>query len=98
MAHRKDIEYWLEKDCNGWENVRLELINADSNSYLWHLTTDVTQYEINFNSLGYITLSSLPSAGYLISEVREIYQGDVSVQSYQTMISLLADNFVDCWI
>lgn len=98
MAHRKDFESWLEKDCNSWKNVQLELISVDNTSYQWYLTTDVTQYEINYNDVGYITLSSLPCAGYLTSEVREIYQGDTSEKSYKNMISVLSDNFVDCWI
>jgi hypothetical protein len=57
-----------------------------------------TEFEIEYNDSGYLTLSSLPRKGYLISEVREIYQGDISKESYSTMIGLLADNLTDLWV
>ena len=98
MAHRKNIEYWLEKDLKFWTSAQLDLITADNTSYLWHLTVLNTQYEINYSDLGFITLSSLPINSSVTSEVREIYQGDTSEQSYTKMISVLADNITNCWI
>ena len=98
MTNRKNIEHWLETDCNAWNDTRLNLISSNSLEYRWHLTTMGTEYEIEYSDLGYIALSSLPCSGYLTSEVREIYQGDTSEQSYRSMISILADNFSNSWI
>jgi hypothetical protein len=96
MAYRKKIELWLEDDAAYWAD--LKLIESDCTSYRWQLTIGATDYEINYSDIGYITLSSLPSAGSNLSEIREIYQGDSSEQSYRNMIELLADNLIDSWI
>jgi hypothetical protein len=98
MTHRKNIEHWLEADCNAWDGARLNLILSNNLEYRWHLTVADTEYEIEYNDLGYIALSSLPCSGYMTSEVREIYQGDTSEQSYRSMIGILADNFSNSWI
>jgi len=98
MAYRKKIEYWLENDCKIWSDAELDLVHSSNSGYLWHLTVMTTEFEIEYNDSGYLTLSSLPRKGYLISEVREIYQGDISKESYSTMIGLLADNLTDLWV
>jgi hypothetical protein len=98
MAYRKKIEYWLENDCKTLPNAELDLVHSSNSGYLWHLTVMTTEFEIEYNDSGYLTLSSLPRKGYLISEVREIYQGDISKESYSTMIGLLADNLTDLWV
>lgn len=95
MAHRKNIEYWLESDCDSWSNVELQLIDSDCGSYAWHITCQHTVYEITYSDIGQITLSALPKKYWPGSNIREIYLGDNSEQSYRTMIELLADNFVD---
>jgi hypothetical protein len=96
MAHRKNIEYLLEKHCNFWGgNVELHLVDVDSSSYAWHVACQDTVYEITYSDIGEITLSSLPSKYWPGSTIREIYHGDASEQSYNTMIGLLADNFID---
>jgi len=96
MAHRKNIEFLLEKDCDFWgDNVELRLVDVDSSSYAWHVICQNTSYEITYSDIGEITLSALPSKYWPGSTTREIYHGDASVQSYQTMIELLSDNFVD---
>jgi hypothetical protein len=96
MAYRKKIESWLENDVASW--AELKLLESNCTSFCWQLTVGATDYEINYNDLGYITLSSLPTTGYSSSEIREIYQGDASEQSYRSMIGLLADNLTDQWI
>ena len=96
MAYRKNIESWLEKDTEDWAD--LKLLESNSTSYRWQLTISTTDYEINYSDLGYITLSSLPCTASNLSEIREIYQGDASEQSYRSMIELLADNLTDSWI
>jgi hypothetical protein len=96
MAYRKKIESWLEKDAACW--AELKLIESNCTSYRWQLTISATDYEINYSDLGYITLSSLPCTASNLSEIREIYQGDASEQSYRSMIGLLADNLTDSWI
>jgi hypothetical protein len=98
MAHRKKIESWLEEDCNQIVGSTPRLLESNSTGYRWKLTVDSTEYEINYSDLGYITLSSLPKHGYITSEVREIYQGNTSEQSYRRMVELLTDNLVDHWI
>jgi hypothetical protein len=96
MAHRKNIEYWLEADCTSWNNsVKLELIDSDCSSYAWHITHQNTVYEITYSDIGEIALSALPSKYWPGSEIREIYVGDNSEKSYRTMISMLSDNFTD---
>jgi hypothetical protein len=96
MAHRKNIESLLEKDCKFWgDNVELHLIDVDCSSYAWHVICQNTAYEITYSDIGEITLSALPSKYWPGSTVREIYHGDSSVQSYQAMIGTLSDNFVD---
>jgi len=96
MAHRKNIEYWLEADCTSWQNkVKLELIDSDCSSYAWHVTHQNTVYEITYSDIGEITLSSLPAKYWPGSYIREIYFGDNSEQSYRHMMSLLADNLTD---
>jgi hypothetical protein len=97
MAHRKKFENWLETDCRHWPAAELRLIESNCTDYRWELTVNSTQYEISYSDCGYITLSSLPKRAFYTSEVREIYQGDVSEQSYRTMLSVLSDNFVDCY-
>jgi hypothetical protein len=96
MAHRKNIETWLEQDTEDWAD--LKLLESKCTSYRWQLTVGTTDYEINYSDLGYITLSSLPCTASNLSEIREIYQGDASEQSYRSMIGLLADNLTDIWI
>jgi hypothetical protein len=96
MAYRKNIETWLEQDTADWAD--LKLIESNCTSYRWQLTINFTDYEINYSDLGYITLSSLPCSASIQSEVREIYQGDASEQSYRSMIGLLSDNLIDQWI
>ena len=96
MAHRKNIETWLEQDTADWAD--LKLLESKCTSYRWQLTVGATDYEINYSDLGYITLSSLPCTASNLSEIREIYQGDASEQSYRSMIGLLADNLTDSWI
>ena len=96
MAYRKNIESWLEKDTEDWAD--LKLLESNSTSYRWQLTINATDYEINYSDLGYITLSSLPCSASNLSEIREIYQGDASEQSYRSMIGLLSDNLIDQWI
>ena len=96
MAHRKNIEFLLEKDCEFWgDNVKLHLIDVDCTSYAWHVIFQNTAYEITYSDIGEITLSALPSRYWPSSTTRELYHGDASEQSYQSMIALLADNFVD---
>jgi hypothetical protein len=95
MTHRKHIEYWLESDCASWNNVKLQLIDSDCSSYAWHVTHQNTIYEITYSDIGQITLSALPAKYWPGSYIREIYLGDNSEYSYQTMIALLSDNFVD---
>jgi hypothetical protein len=96
MAYRKNIETWLGQDTADWAD--LKLIESNCTSYRWQLRVATTDYEINYSDLGYITLSSLPCTASNLSEIREIYQGDASEQSYRSMISLLADNLTDRWI
>ena len=96
MAYRKKIESWLEQDVDHWTD--LKLLESNGSSYRWQLTIGTTDYEINYSDLGYITLSSLPCTASNLSEIREIYQGDASEQSYRSMIGLLADNLTDSWI
>jgi hypothetical protein len=98
MAHRKNIEYWLENDCKSWSESHLELIESNISGYRWKLTINKTDYEINYSDLGYITLSSLPLRGYSTSEIREVYHGDNSESSYQRMIDILSDNLLDHWV
>jgi hypothetical protein len=98
MAYRKKIESWLEKDCDQIVGFKPRLLESNSTGYLWQLTVDSTEFEIKYSDLGYITLSSLPKQGYITTEVREIYQGNASEQSYRRMIELLTDNLVDHWI
>jgi hypothetical protein len=96
MAHRKNIEFLLEKDCEFWgDNVKLHLVDVDCISYAWHVICQNTAYEITYGDIGEITLSALPSRYWPGSTVRELYHGDASEQSYGRMIGLLADNFVD---
>lgn len=96
MAYRKKIEYWLEKDCKFWGNkISLELIEAKSTEYTWHLKHKHTIYEITYSDIGEITLSALPLKYWPGSFIRDIYQGNNSRQSYNSMISLLQDNFVN---
>ena len=96
MAHRKNIEFLLEKDCEFWcDNVELRLVDVDCTSYAWHVICQNTAYEITYSDIGEITLSALPSRYWRGSTVRELYHGDASEQSYGRMIGLLADNFVD---
>jgi hypothetical protein len=94
LAHRKDIENWLEIDCEQL-GLDLELIDSDCASYAWHLTHQNTVYEITYSDIGEITLSALPVNCWKGSYIRDIYAGDNSSASYTQMISLLADNFVD---
>lgn len=94
MAHRKDIENWLEIDCEQL-GLDLKLIDSDCASYAWHLTHQKTVYEITYSDIGEITLSALPLNPWRGSYIRDIYAGDNSTASYAQMISLLADNFVD---
>jgi hypothetical protein len=96
MAHRKNIETWLGQDTADWAD--LKLLESKCTSYRWQLTINATDYEINYSDLGYITLSSLPCSASNLSEIREIYQGDASEQSYRSMIGLLSDNLIDQWI
>ena len=96
VAHRKNIEFWLEKDCDFWgDNIELHLIDVDSTSYAWHVICQNTAYEITYSDIGEITLSALPTKYWASSTIRELYYGDASEQSYRAMIALLADNFVD---
>jgi hypothetical protein len=96
MAHRKNIEFLLEKDCEFWGNdVELRLMDVDSSSYAWHVICQNTAYEITYSDIGEITLSALPSRYWPGSTIRELYYGDASEKSYQAMIGVLADNFVD---
>ena len=96
MAHRKNIEFWLEKDCETWSNcVQMYLLDVDPTSYTWHIINQNTVYEIYYSDSGVISLSALPSKCWPGSRSREIYSGDNSQSSYQHMIGLLADNFVD---
>jgi hypothetical protein len=96
MAHRKNIEFLLEKDCEFWgNNVKLHLIDVDCTSYAWHVICQNTAYEITYSDIGEITLSALPTKYWPGSTVRELYHGDASEQSYGRMIALLADNFID---
>ena len=96
MAHRKNIEFLLEKDCEFWgDNVKLHLVDVDCTSYAWHVICQNTAYEITYSDIGEITLSALPSRYWPGSTVRELYHGDASEQSYVRMIERLADNFVD---
>ena len=96
MAHRKNIEFLLEKDCEFWgDNVKLHLVDVDCTSYAWHVICQNTAYEITYSDIGEITLSALPSRYWPGSTVRELYHGDASEQSYGRMIERLADNFVD---
>jgi hypothetical protein len=95
MAYRKKIESWLEKDCSRWPDATLKLLESNISSYTWKVEIDQTHYEINYSDSGYIVLSSLPAKSYITSEVREIYQGDNSEQSYKLMINLLSDNLTE---
>jgi hypothetical protein len=96
MAHRKNIESLLEKDCEFWgDPVKLHLIDVDCTSYAWHVICQNTAYEITYSDIGEITLSALPTKYWSSSTIRELYHGDASEQSYRSMIALLADNFVD---
>jgi hypothetical protein len=96
MAHRKNIEFLLEKDCEFWgNNVELRLIDVDNSSYAWHVICQNTAYEITYSDIGEITLSALPSKYWPGSTIRELYHGNATETSYRTMIGLLADNFVD---
>lgn len=96
MAHRKNIEFLLEKDCEFWgDNVELHLIDVDSSSYAWHVICQNTAYEITYSDIGEITLSALPSKYWPGSTTRELYQGDASETSYRRMIDILADNFTE---
>ena len=88
MAHRKNIENWLEKDCKFW-GIDLTLVNATCTDYVWHLTHQNTTYEITYNDYGQLAVNALPSKIWPKNEIREIYVGD----SYQTMIGVLSDNF-----
>lgn len=98
MTHRKNIEYWLERDSSNFTDTTLELLESNSSESRWHLTHAATQYEFCYSDFGYITLSSVPCAGLLTAEIREIYHGPASEQGYNDMIAVLADNLVDCWI
>jgi hypothetical protein len=96
MAHRKRIENWLETTCKHWgDEVELQLIHVDNDSYVWHLIHQNNVYEITYGDIGEITLSSLPSKYWPGSFIREIYSGDNSVESYNKMMAVLTDNFVD---
>jgi hypothetical protein len=96
MAHRKHIQALVEFAGDLWANsARFELIDVDSTSYTWHVTNQNTVYEIYYSDSGVISLSALPSKCWPGSRSREIYSGDNSESSYQYMIGLLADNFVD---
>ena len=99
MAHRKNIEFLLEKDCEFWgNNVELHLVDVDCSSYAWHVIYQHTAYEITYSDIGEITLSALPSKYWPGSTTRELYQGDASETSYRRMIKLLSDNLQDFWI
>jgi hypothetical protein len=99
MAHRKKIESWLENDCKRWgDNIRIYLIDVDCSSYAWHIKHQNTVYEVTYDDIGVITLSSLPSKYWPGSFIREIYQGDNSEKSYREMIGLLSDNFTNNYI
>jgi hypothetical protein len=96
MAHRKHIQALVEFAGDLWaKSARFELIDVDSTSYTWHVTNQNTVYEIYYSDSGVISLSALPSKCWPGSRSREIYSGDNSESSYQYMIGLLADNFVD---
>jgi len=96
MAHRKNIEFWLEKDCDFWgDNVKLYLLDVDCNSYAWHVICQNTAYEITYSDIGEITLSALPSRYWHGSTTRELYHGDSSEISYRRIIDILADNFTE---
>jgi hypothetical protein len=96
MAHRKNIEFLLEKDCEFWgDPVELHLVDVDCSSYAWHVICQNTAYEITYSDIGEITLSALPSKYWPGSTVRELYHGDASETSYKRMIDILSDNFVD---
>jgi hypothetical protein len=96
MAHRKHIQALVESAGDLWaKSARFELIDVDSASYTWHVTNQNTVYEIYYSDSGVISLTALPSKCWPSSESREIYSGNNSETSYQHMIGLLADNFVD---
>jgi hypothetical protein len=98
MTHRKKIESFLEQDCKKITNLTPRLVESTTTGYTWQVSVDTTDYEITYSDLGFIILSSLPKSGQLISEVREIYQGDASEESYSRMINMLCDNLLDHWV
>jgi hypothetical protein len=73
----------------------LRLMVADSSEYVWHLTHQHTVYEITYSDIGTISLSSNLEKYWPGSFIRDIYHGDHSRASYNKMIALLSDNFVD---
>ena len=97
MAYRKHFESWLENDCKNWSGhgVCLQLITANSSDYVWQLTHQGTVYEITYSDVGKISLSSNVKKYWPGSFIREIYHGDNSYASYQNLIAMLSDNFVD---
>jgi hypothetical protein len=99
MAYRKHFESWLETDVRSWgKNVEFYLVDSDCSNFAWHLRHGNDVYEITYSDLGEISLSSLPKKHWPSSFIREIYSGDHSRNSYQSMMTILADNISDCYI
>ena len=94
MAYRKRVENWLEKDCKFWApNIDFELIDAGTSSYVWNIVHKHTRYTVVYSDSGHLRLSSCATKHASLFSVREIYLGDTSEQSFNTMIGLLSDNF-----
>jgi hypothetical protein len=94
MAHRKNIEYQLEKACEFWgDTVKLTLVNSNCVDYVWNLEHDNTVYEITYSDSGEIAVNALSNKSWPKSQIREVYVGDNSQSSYQNMISALSNNF-----
>jgi len=94
MAHRKNIEYWLEKDVAHWgSNVEFYMVDSDCANFAWHLVHQNNIYEIIYSDVGQLMVSEFPNKCWPASTIREIYDGNSSEQSYRDMIGILADTF-----
>lgn len=96
MAYRKKIENWLENDCKFWDPyIKLELVDSNCSGYVWHLYYQNNIFEITYNDISKITLRSFPKRKWAGSNIREIYVGDGSMQSFLEMIEHLQNNLIE---
>lgn len=94
MAYRKKVETWLESNCRFWgHQVKLDLVDSDCTSYVWHLVQGKTRYAITYSDLGELSLSATSTRHATLDSVRHIYQGDSSEASFSELTRLLSDNF-----